>query len=133
MRHAADRARQRRFLSEQPAQQEAHLFLVPQRIVDAGADVVSDVAHHGDERAVAVAHVLEQAKCPVLRAREQQLAVDRRERLERLRQQIRGEIDAQQACGRIAPAARAQHVAGIERHEDFVLELERQWPSTESE
>src|SRR4030095_996018 len=76
-------------------------------------------------RPVAVPHVLEEPQRAVLRACDQQTAVGRRERFERLCEQLRREVDAQQTRARIASTARRQHVAGIERNEDLVLELER--------
>ena len=121
----ADSARQRDLVRQQAPQEEADLLLVPQRIVDSRADVVRHVVHHRDERAVAVAQVLEQAQRAVLRARAQQLTIGRRERLESLRQQLRREVDAQQAAARFAPSARREHMAGIEHEKHFLFQLER--------
>src|SRR5678815_4472020 len=83
-----------------------------------------DVAQHRGERAIAVAHVLEEPERS-LRVRGQELAIRHRQRCERFLQQLGREVDAQQACARITPAARCQNVSCVERDEDFVFELER--------
>src|SRR4029078_11194378 len=65
-----------------------------------------------------------QAQRPALRAGYQQFAVSGSERVESLRQQLRREVDAEDAAARIATSARREHVTGIECEEHFFFQLE---------
>ena len=132
VRHGADGAGERDLVRQQSPQEKARP--APRTTSGSsmpGADVVRDVAHHRDERAVAVAQMLEQAQRAVLRARDQQLAIGWRECVERVRQQLRREIDAQQA----APGSRRPRVVStwpaLSTRNTSSSSL-REWPSTHS-